>query len=262
MSAAAQRPISFSADMVAAILRNTKTMTRRTLRPQPDAAWVGGTGNGRCEDLSVRTPGACAWWNVGGLGGQPRCKYGGPGDGLWVREAWRTDVAFDDLPPSALLPPPRAPMLHYPAGPLRDNLGGRVRASMYMPRWASRISLGVVETRIERLSDISSADAIAEGIERLPDGGYGLPDGRFYHATDPRFSFWALWESINGAGTVAFDPFLWVITFSYSGSAIGSAHPINPGQPSGNVPASSHPPEARGRKACPGPVTTTMEQSA
>jgi hypothetical protein len=65
--------------------------------------------------------------------------------------------------------------------------------------------------RVERLQDISEADALAEGIVRQADGGYGLADTTHYHFTDPRQSYLSLWESINGAGSVEENPWVWAV---------------------------------------------------
>lgn len=106
-----------------------------------------------------------------------------------------------------------------------------------MPRWASRILLEITAVRVERLHDISEADARAEGVEP-PDterdnhdysicpqcGGTGLYDsfGPNYgvrpdtdcalcdsHAKRYRY----LWESINGPGSWAANPWVWCLTF-------------------------------------------------
>ena len=108
----------------------------------------------------------------------------------------------DDTPPRNMS---AAYRLWYEADAHADHhahqLGyGKLRPGMFMPRWASRIMLEVTDVRVERLQDISEADALAEGIVRLNDGGYGLPDGSHYHFTDPRISYWSLWDAINGQG--------------------------------------------------------------
>jgi len=78
---------------------------------------------------------------------------------------------------------------------------------------AARITLEITSVRVERLQDISEADAMAEGIVQQPDGGYGLADTTHYHSTDPRQSYFSLWEAINGDGSVEANPWVWAIEF-------------------------------------------------
>ena len=86
-----------------------------------------------------------------------------------------------------------------------------------MPRWASRLTLTVTDVRVERLQDISEADAIAEGCAPLSH-----PMGRadlLWHEIGPDQwqapSRWyrTLWDSINGAGAWADNP--WVVAVSF-----------------------------------------------
>ncbi len=146
-----------------------------------------------------------------------RCPYGQPGDRLWVREAWRTVAEADALPPRDLNEAHRiwneADAPHQPGA-------GKLRPGMFMPRWASRITLEITAVRVERLQDISREDAMAEGIVIQPDGGYGLADTTHYHATDPRQSYFSLWEAINGPGSVEANPWVWAVTFP----AVGPGH--------------------------------------
>jgi hypothetical protein len=87
-----------------------------------------------------------------------------------------------------------------------------------MPRWASRITLEVTGVRVERLNDISEADAIAEGVN---DCGGMLDEAeicRFASSMkcgpeDARPWYAALWESINGSGSWSLNPWVWVIDF-------------------------------------------------
>jgi hypothetical protein len=80
---------------------------------------------------------------------------------------------------------------------------GTWKPSIFMPRKASRINLEIVSVSVERLCEISTADAGAEGCnEPNPDG--------YNHAG---FQYKKLWENINGKGSWAKNPWVWVIEF-------------------------------------------------
>jgi hypothetical protein len=74
---------------------------------------------------------------------------------------------------------------------------------------------------VERLQDISEADARAEGIEGLNYHGqfwrdYSLSDSEA--STNPMLesaieSYRTLWESINGAGSWSANQWVWVVEF-------------------------------------------------
>jgi hypothetical protein len=74
-----------------------------------------------------------------------------------------------------------------------------------MPRVASRITLEITGVRVERLQDISEADAMAEGVECC--------SGWIGHAGEPRRIFCDLWKSINGSESWAVNPWVWVVEF-------------------------------------------------
>jgi hypothetical protein len=76
-----------------------------------------------------------------------------------------------------------------------------------MPRWASRITLDITAIRVERLQDITEADAIAEGCD---PGTQAMDFSRQVSATDV---FRKLWESINGPDSWAAPAWVWVIEF-------------------------------------------------
>jgi len=120
---------------------------------------------------------------------------------------------------------------------------GRYRNARFMPRWASRITLEVTAVRVERLQDITEEQAVAEGCSAEPfpgpwwQGYRDLGNGELVHqqslGTEPpewmiepklmknlshldraaRDAFVCLWESINGAGSWADNPWVWVVEF-------------------------------------------------
>jgi hypothetical protein len=135
-----------------------------------------------------------------------RCPHGQPGDRLWVRETFaivpRTAYAASEGVQQTLRRDDDHDAAIYRAGWERSNGGLRWRPSIHMPRWASRITLEVTGVRVERLQDISEADARSEGISRAD-----CPD---WHATT---DYRALWESIHGPGSWAANPRVWVAEF-------------------------------------------------
>lgn len=74
------------------------------------------------------------------------------------------------------------------------------------------ITLEVTGVRVERLQDISEADAVAEGAPPSHPSidavsrDYGYPDF-------PRSWYAQLWDSINGAGAWDSNPHVWVLEF-------------------------------------------------
>ena len=142
------------------------------------------------------------------------CKYQ-PRDLLWVRE---TFINFQDSQEIE----DRLYKADCDEKTIND-LKGHWHSSMFMPRWASRITLEVIGVRAERLQDISEEDAEAEGIEIMHIEGFGrsyknyLTNGRFSMGVAPAYargaSYETLWESINGAGSWDLNPWVWVIEF-------------------------------------------------
>lgn len=97
----------------------------------------------------------------------------------------------------------------------RNIAGGRLkRPSIFMPRWASRISLDVVGVRVERVAQISESDCLAEGIEGSALGYRNYAKGKCAEFNlSPRASYQSLWEKINGAGSWAKNDWVWVVEF-------------------------------------------------
>lgn len=215
-----ERPILMSAPMVRAILEGRKTVTRRIVKPQPSTHGVGGAGFHPATDLSC-----AAWvWRSGYDGSivemfKRDCPYGVAGDRLWVREAFMHEPADYCWEASVSIPCRPASTVYRADFPECDKpqRGVKWSPSIFMPRSLSRLLLEVTEVRVERLQDISEADAIAEGTPCYVCGGQ--LDGRsesdchcFHRRATPN-DYRVLWESINGAGSWEANPFVWVVSF-------------------------------------------------
>jgi hypothetical protein len=144
------------------------------------------------------------------------CPYGQPGDMLWVKEAWSTPHGFCHLRPADL---PEGTKVIYRADYDLPVMGVCPwRPSLFMRRWMSRVTLEITAIRVERLNDISEADSIAEGVTALADQSgtnkYTVSiDSVSLNAPTAKEVYAMLWEFINGPGSWALNPWVWVIEF-------------------------------------------------
>lgn len=221
----ADKPILFSAPMIRALLDGRKTQTRRVLKLK--------VCGGRQMPVPAEAPPEYAR------------RYGiclaAPGDRLWVREAWRARLYDQDVPPREIDP---ITQIHYIADgqPSETDDGtnwNRYRHARFMPRWASRLTLTVTDVRVQRLQEISEADAVAEGLEpiryewwqgfvRHADGSRGMmetcnadgpPPDDFEHPEkqvyerSARDGFRDLWNSLHGPDAWDANPWVCALTF-------------------------------------------------
>ncbi len=215
----ADYPIIMSGPMVRALLDGRKTQTRRL-------AWRRVyKGDFKPEDLIQRTENGIAhfkptiWQKVKA------------GDRLWCRETYYlTDDGYNECAVYATDELEVARHINT-VGNVAARLGlhkewlrGHIkrRPSTHMPRWASRITLAVDWTRVERLQEITEADVIAEGLRAdMPEniGVIGRPvaapitwaDGECYTAVD---AFKRLWSSLHGPDSWQANPEVVAIGFT------------------------------------------------
>ncbi|MFD2271782.1 hypothetical protein ACFS07_13115 [Undibacterium arcticum] len=206
--------------MVRALLDGSKTQTRRIVKPRPIEKE--GMNCQRLQFLNRKDDLVMDTW-VGDEMARIMCPHGQPGDRLWVREThakiWPGEYAPDDEQGITIeyradtngqcLPG------DWPDGSQGDDVPKWI-PSIHMRRKYSRINLEIVSVRVERLQDISEADALAEGIpeegevcSRCGSAGAYMEGGDVVMCEAPRCGDGAvddyrhLWESINGAGSWA-----------------------------------------------------------
>ena len=140
------------------------------------------------------------------------------GDVLYVRETWGVNHRWDCEPPRVIPPDTN---INYRA--TWDGPCGLIwRPSIHMPRWASRITLEVLDVRVERVQDISSTDCIAEGIQtdaEIFNFGCGVVPHDMLVKKRIVYRFESLWNSINAKRGYDFEssPWVWVLTFKRIG---------------------------------------------
>jgi hypothetical protein len=252
-----EHPILFKPQMVRAIRAGLKTQTRGVLDPQPfpDGYHHGDVTLDRVWDGTAR-------FSATAVGGGAIAEHIIPiryrvGDRLWVREGWWVSRRWDGTAPRDI--PPKTCTVFFEGGGSianQDHPGdwrpidtpeygaelpewvGKKRPGMFLPRWAARLILTVTDVRVERLQDISDADALAEGVYRqdptaedlaegcTPDDfvfiAPGVPQGfGMTRAERQRDTWWPnasgafglLWRSINGHASWDANP--WVAAYTF-----------------------------------------------
>jgi len=215
-----ERPILFSGPMVRALLDGTKTQTRRVVKPMPKWAKQFPI----CKPEGMKADHEILWWNGEHehVGVSQSCPYGKVGDRLWVREAHTIHSThgqhriddhrwgpWDGLP--TRFNEDRTKIAYFREG-FDRSFCGKWKPSIHMPRWASRLTLEITDVRVERLQDISEPDAMAEGAEPCANGVW-FDRNPAFAGSDAKGAYYALWEAINGKGSWAANPWVWVVSF-------------------------------------------------
>lgn len=221
-----EKPILFSGPMVRAILDGRKTMTRRVVKPQPESMYEQYKNQGTRTEL---------WFGDNRpLYQESFAQQYSPyqvGMQLWVRETFRettsdrgTGIIVYRADDSCLTVLCDNSGEGDPVGTWKTN--GHYfcetpwRPSIFMPRWASRITLEITKVRVERLQEIGAKDILSEGAVDRPHNCEYLgkcPVSAFDGCVYPDLiSLWAAgWDGINKKRGFSFEsnPFVWCISF-------------------------------------------------
>lgn len=210
-----ERPIIFSGPMVRAIRADTKTQTRRVVKPRADRDF-----GPRCRLQPHEIAGEIY------AGDLRNSVYGVPGDRLYVKEAawlWcerqpngltrtgRTKWRYEPMRAAGVwyaADHRRKPNISVVSPDTGNEWGWRLKIGRFLPRWASRITLEITDVRVERLQQINGMDSVREGMNvpaHLPQDGADLDWARR--------EFRVLWESLHGPGSWDANPLVWVVGF-------------------------------------------------
>ena len=217
-----EHPILFSTEMVKAILDGRKTVTRRVVKSKLPRSfhksstikWIDHTKLiKRGKLVEVYSPGW--YWSdntavCGAINGPIRCPYGQPGDLLWVRETWcypsLSGCGFDHpaYRQKSILYAADGGKEYFPLGGnwTQHNRDFKWRPSIFMKKDDCRLWLRVKGVRVERVQDITTEDALREGIQ-------------YPSEVSAYNQFIGLWDSINEKRWSGWDvnPRVWVGEF-------------------------------------------------
>lgn len=212
------KPILFSGAMVRAVLEGRKTQTRRVINTQPRHRLKQGPLDAHWYDTDYEC--------VGHVGRYVKCPYGQPGDRLWVRETWKCEELFPSgldgvrfAADGAFIKIENTEQASDAWGEA-NRKGGKWRPSIFMPRWASRITLDLLRVRVERVQEINRADAKAEGVSNIwswDEARNAKHPEHFRRAVLNPYvaNYSVLWDEINAKRGFSWDanPWVWVVEF-------------------------------------------------
>lgn len=168
---------------VRALVRGARTQARRLVKPQP-------------KD---------------GQTSSSICPLGGEGDRIWVKE---TIWVADNLDFHTHVVCGERKTVDYDATMNGDSrraasdYAAAKTSALFMPKWAARIWLEIVDVDMQRLQDITPADIEAEGLL------YPAFSDQRRIVRDPLTDTYAKeWDESFGDGCWAKNPWVWVLQF-------------------------------------------------
>lgn len=203
-----EKPILYTAQMIAAMREGRKNVTRRVIKGIPLYYDLGKNpqsyGPGEFAFLDMADP-------IGTYPTYAKCPYGGPGDLLWVKETFgvvrishplikQTLPMFDYTHYSKTEPDcleKGYELLYKATQEIDPDFPIKWRSPRFMPKWVARTWLEVLNVRPERLQDISPKDCYAEGIESQFSANYKNIENIPVMPLIKRFK--RLWDSINAS---------------------------------------------------------------
>lgn len=186
------KPMLFTGPMVRALIEGRKTQTRRVLEPLPRRTIFFDPGTAGREQFRD------AGFDVG--------------DRIWVRETWTAQMDHGWTVADARSRMHNEHILYRADG--HDSSDGWW-PSIHMPREFSRLTLIVTGLRVQRLQEISEADAIAEGIREQPFTGWFSVPGLNGAGTTARAAYSMLWNSLN-AKRAPWESNPWVVALTFA----------------------------------------------
>lgn len=220
------RPILMNTFSVRAIKDARKKQTRRVIKPQPrgqlipwflnkpfDNRWIDET----LTEGELQAGQDYVW----------HCPYGIVGDHLWVRETWAVwQSVLDEVKAGYMATQEALEHVLYKADfddkewkELHEDHEWTFKPSIFMPRWAGRITLEIKSERAEEIQSISQEDIFAEGINELE------PSTRRWCPLLPdvaKEKFIQLWDSINAkkGHDFASNRWVWMVEFKRIGNVL------------------------------------------
>lgn len=213
-----EHPILYTADSIRAYLEDRKTQTRRVIKPQPIIDVMPDDSGKLSGHWRVKPSETLIWAGYNHLymitdEMMRHSPYGQAGDRLWVRETWevkscdglQADIAYKADPYGH-----DTQIVYICDKKLPKNLD-QWQPSIFMPRWASRLTQTITEVRVERLQEINTNDKAlqAEGIPLICQ-----PDNRT-DWLEMAYQFSLLWDSLNAKRGYSWEsnPWVWVISY-------------------------------------------------
>ena len=203
-----ERPILFNTEMIQAVLEGRKTETRRIFKKQPIGLFQRFVN-------TLGYPASLGWlWAGFGYKKDPtfyKCPYGQVGDRLWVRETWwrKGKWQLDIYKEEYEFVGTKGVAGYCATDPEPDKKYSYKYPSIFMFRWASRITLEITEIKVERVQDITDGGVAKEGVD------WSSTEIGNKHGSPAKDTFANLWDSINKKRGFPWEsnPWVWVIKF-------------------------------------------------